>query len=124
MKWFWNVSVQFAKYVLKKKQNHYITLNISHHDNRQSNVTYTDKLEIVNLRTISLDEPIFINRWTTLVHATIRISYIVDKWNSWLADVTFDWRHAMETAIEQTSRFIFFFFDVYVASLPNLIYTE
>ena len=48
MKWFWNVSVQFAKYVI------IITLNIRHHDNRQSNVMYTDKVEIVHLPILTL----------------------------------------------------------------------
>ena len=32
----------------------------------------------------------FIHRWTTLVHATLRVSDVIDKCNSWLADVTFD----------------------------------
>ena len=28
------------------------------------------------------------------------VSDVTDKWNSWLADITFDWRHTMETAVE------------------------
>ena len=35
-----------------------------------------------------------------LVRATLRVSDVTDKWNSWMADVTFDWRHAMVTAVE------------------------
>ena len=47
--------------------------------------------------TISLDEPFFgptklIHPWTTIVHATLRVSAVIDKCNSWLADVTLDWR--------------------------------
>ena len=32
----------------------------------------------------------FTHPWTTLVHATLRVSDVVDKCNSWLVDVTFD----------------------------------
>ena len=35
----------------------------------------------------------FIHPWTTLVHATLLVSDVIDKCNIWLADVTFDWRH-------------------------------
>ena len=33
----------------------------------------------------------FIHPWTTLVHAMLCISDVIDKCNSWLADITFDW---------------------------------
>ena len=54
---------------------------------------------------------IHVHLWTTLAHATLRVSDVTDNWNSWLADVTFDWRHAMMTAVErnkQTRRLITF----------------
>ena len=53
----------------------------------------------------------FIYPWTTLVHATLCISDVIDKCNSRLADVTFDWRHVIVTAVEhnnQTHRIITF----------------
>ena len=46
----------------------------------------------------------FIHRWTTLVHAPLRVRDLRHKWNSWLADVTFDWRHVMETAVERNKQ--------------------
>ena len=52
------------------------------------------------------------SRWTPFVHATLRIIDGTDKWNSWLADVTFNRRHVMVTAVgpnNQTSRFIYNF---------------
>ena len=52
----------------------------------------------------------------------LRIIDITDKWNSWLADITFDWRLVMETAVErnnQTYRFITF-----LRSLFYKIYTK
>ena len=53
----------------------------------------------------------FIHRWTTLVNAMLRVSDVTDKRNSWLADVTFGWRHVTETAVKcynKTRRFITF----------------
>ena len=53
----------------------------------------------------------FIHPWTTLVRATVRVSDVTDKCNSWLADVTFDWRHGIVMAVErnnQTRRIITF----------------
>ena len=53
----------------------------------------------------------FIHRWKTIVHVTLRLSDVMDKWNSRLADYTFDWRHVIETAVErsyQARRFIIF----------------
>ena len=53
----------------------------------------------------------FIQSWTTLVHATLRVSDVTYKCKCWLADVTFDWRHVMVTAVErnnQTRRIITF----------------
>ena len=43
----------------------------------------------------------FIRPLTTLVHATLRVIDVIDKCNSWLADVTFDWRHVIVTAVER-----------------------
>ena len=46
-----------------------------------------------------------------MVHLMLRVSDVMYKWKSRLADVTFDWRHVMETAVErnnQNSRFITF----------------
>ena len=51
-------------------------------------------------------------RWTTLIHATLHISDVTDKCISWLSNITFDWRHVMEMAVEsnnQTHCFITFF---------------
>ena len=51
-----------------------------------------------------------IHPWTTLIHATLRVS-VIGKCNSWLADITFDWRHVIVTAVErnnQTLRIITF----------------
>ena len=65
---------------------------------------------------MSLDEPTLDRRWTTLVHAILRVSDVIDKCNSWLADVTFDWRHVMVTAVEhnnQTRRNIIFLFRLF-----------
>ena len=53
----------------------------------------------------------FIHPWTTLVHATLRVSDVIEKCNSLLADVTFDWHHLMVTAVErnnQTRRIVTF----------------
>ena len=53
----------------------------------------------------------FIHLWTTLVHATIRVSNVIDKSNCWLADLMFDWLHVIVTAVErntQTRRIITF----------------
>ena len=53
----------------------------------------------------------FIHSWKTLVQAMLRVSDVIDKCKSWLADVPFDWRHAMVTAVErnnQTRRIITF----------------
>ena len=41
-----------------------------------------------------------IHPWTTLVYATLCVSDVTHKWNSWLADVTFDWCHVIEKAVE------------------------
>ena len=45
----------------------------------------------------------------------------MDKWSSWLADIMFDWHHAMEMAVErinQTRQFIAFlrplFYKIYI----------
>ena len=46
----------------------------------------------------------FIHPWTTLVHATLRVSDIINKCNSWLADVMFDWRHVIVTAVERNNQ--------------------
>ena len=46
----------------------------------------------------------FIQYWTTLVHLTFRVSDVTDKWNNWLDDVTFYWRHVMETAVEHNNQ--------------------
>ena len=46
----------------------------------------------------------FIQPWATLIHATLRVSDVIDKCNCWLADVTFDWRHVMVTAIEPNNQ--------------------
>ena len=46
----------------------------------------------------------FIHRWTTLVHATLRIRDVTAKWNRWLADITFDWRHVMTTAVKRNNQ--------------------
>ena len=54
----------------------------------------------------------FIHPLMTLVHTTLRLRDIIDKRNCWSANVTFDWRHVMVTAVEhnnQTGRFILFF---------------
>ena len=64
----------------------------------------------------------FIYRWMTLVHAKLCVSdATVNKGNSWMADVTFDWHHVMETAVvrnNQTCRFITFlhrsFYKIYI----------
>ena len=45
----------------------------------------------------------FIHWWMTVVHMTLCIIEVIDKWNSWLADITFDWRHAMEMAVEHSN---------------------
>ena len=37
----------------------------------------------------------FIHPWTTLVHETLRVSDVIDECNSWLADLTLDWRHVI-----------------------------
>ena len=46
----------------------------------------------------------FIHPWMTLVHATLRVSDVIDKCNSWLADITFDWRHVIVTAVERNNQ--------------------
>ena len=46
----------------------------------------------------------FIHSWTTLVHATLRVSDFIDKCNSWLDDVTFEWCHVMVTAVERNNQ--------------------
>ena len=45
-----------------------------------------------------------IHPWTILVHATLRVSYVIDTCNIWLADVTFDWRHIIVTAVERNNQ--------------------
>ena len=50
-------------------------------------------------------------RTTTLVHAMLCISSVIDKCRCWLDDITFDWHHVMVTAVEcnnQTRRIITF----------------
>ena len=58
--------------------------------------------------------------WTDEVHTPMNntrsrdvsdVIDVIDKCNSWLADVTFDWRHVIVTAVErnnQTRRIITF----------------
>ena len=46
----------------------------------------------------------FIHPWTTLIHVTLRVSDVIDKCNSWLADVTFNRRYAMVTAGERNNQ--------------------
>ena len=46
----------------------------------------------------------FTHRWTTLVFATLRITDDTDKWNSWLADVSFDWHHVIEMAVQHNPK--------------------
>ena len=48
--------------------------------------------------------PRFIHQWTTLVHMKLSTSDVTDKWNSWLADVTFDCGHAMKMAVEYNNQ--------------------
>ena len=51
-----------------------------------------------------------------MVQVMLRVSDVMDKWKSLLADATFDWRHVMETAIKrnnQNSRFITFLCILY-----------
>ena len=63
------------------------------------------------LRWICFGPTRFIHPWMTLVHATLRVSDVMDKCNILLADVTFDWCHVIVTAVErnnQTRRIITF----------------
>ena len=61
-------------------------------------------------------------RWTYFEHRfrhMFRVRDLTDKWNSWLANITFDWRHVMKTAVErnyQTRQFITFlrFYKIYI----------
>ena len=46
----------------------------------------------------------FIHPWTTLVHAMLHISHVMDKCNCWLDDVTFNWCHIMAMAVEWNNR--------------------
>ena len=46
----------------------------------------------------------FIHPWTALFHAMLRVSDVIDKCNRWLADVTFDWRRVMVTAVERNNQ--------------------
>ena len=73
--------------------------------------TYT-RVQIVHMNT-ALDDPILDNK----VHTSINDSRSRNvtrkrrKWNNWLDDVTFDWRHAMGAAFvrnNQIRRFIIF----------------
>ena len=53
----------------------------------------------------------FILPWKTLIHVTFCVSDVTDKSNIWLANVMFDWRHVMVTAVErnnQTCRIVTF----------------
>ena len=59
-----------------------------------------------------LDQQCSYTEKTTIVHTTLRVSDVTDKWKNWLADVTFKWRHVMETAVERNDQarwFITFF---------------
>ena len=54
----------------------------------------------------------------TLVHLTLHVSNFREQWKSWLANVTFDWRHSlvMEMAVEhnnQTCRFVTFLHRIF-----------
>ena len=47
------------------------------------------------------------------------------KWNGWLTDITFDWRHVMEKAIERNNRtlrlitFLRQYFTIFTAKLQE-----
>ena len=47
------------------------------------------------------------NDTKSLVHVTLRVGDIIDKCKSWLADVTFDWRHVMVMAVERNNQLFF-----------------
>ena len=66
---------------------------------------------------IYLDSPMtwmrFVHRWTTIVHVMLCVWDVTDKWNSWLAYITFDWRHMFNSSCclldnNQIRRFITF----------------
>ena len=46
----------------------------------------------------------FIHTWMTLFHVMLRVSDVIDKCKWWLADVMFDWRHVMVTAVERNNQ--------------------
>ena len=78
--------------------------------------------DLSRLKTSTCYHHTFIHQWTTLVHATLRVSDVVDKCSSWFADLTFDWRHVMVTAVErsyQTHRIITFLHRLFARFKSN-----
>ena len=62
----------------------------------------------------------FIHRRTIIVRLMLHVSDVMDKRKSFLADVSFDWNHVMQMAVEpnyQTCRFVTFlsclFYKIY-----------
>ena len=58
----------------------------------------------------------------------LHVSDVRDKWNSWLAYLTFDWRHIMETAVEHNNQACLFktflhrlFYKIYIKISQTMI---
>ena len=56
----------------------------------------------LHLPTISLDDEVHTLMNDTCLHDTC-LHDIMEKWNCWLADIMFDWRHVMEMAFEHNN---------------------
>ena len=46
----------------------------------------------------------FIHPWMTLIQLRLCVSDVIDKCNSWLASVTFNWRHIIVMAVERNNQ--------------------
>ena len=74
----------------------------------------------LHLPTISLDGEVHTSMNNTVYTIIVYTTYVMEKWNCWLADIIFDWHHVMEMAFEHNNhahgcmtflcRFIFLFF--------------
>ena len=77
-----------------------------------------------DLPKINLFWPVrFTHQWNIMIHVTLQVSDVTDKWKNWLANVMFDWHHVMETAVQrnnQTHWFITFLCRLFTRSTVEL----